>query len=58
MRVDQRQHPGLGHLAQLITAQIAENFGMAAAMASASLAFTIAAGLWLAQRETLARATG
>ena len=48
----------ISFFAPLITAQIAENFGMAAAMASASLAFTIAAGLWLAQRETLARATG
>jgi len=43
----------ISFFAPLITAQIAESFGMAAAMACASVAFTLAAILWLAQRETL-----
>ncbi|MEE4451550.1 MFS transporter [Novosphingobium resinovorum] len=43
----------ISFFAPLITAQIAGSFGMAAAMGSASVAFTLAAALWLAQRETL-----
>lgn len=45
----------ISFFAPLITAQLAESFGMATAMASASIAFTVAAALWLAQRETLSR---
>lgn len=46
----------ISFFAPLITAQVAESFGMTIAMGSASVAFTAAAILWLAQRETLPRA--
>ena len=39
----------------LITARIAEEAGMTAAMSCAAAAFTLAALLWLSQRETLSR---
>ncbi len=43
----------ISFFAPLITARIAENIGMGAAMASAAVAFTLAACLWLALPETL-----
>ncbi len=41
-----------------VTATIAEHFGMVAAMSAGSVSFTLAAILWLMQRETLARLDG
>jgi hypothetical protein len=38
----------------LITASIAQQVGMPIAMSCAALAFTLAAFLWISQRETLA----
>jgi MFS family permease len=43
----------ISFFAPLITAGIANHFGLAAAMLSASLSFSVAAGIWLMQRETL-----
>jgi MFS family permease len=43
----------ISFFAPLITAGIANRFGLAAAMLSASVAFSLAACIWLAQRETL-----
>jgi MFS family permease len=43
----------ISFFAPLITAKLAGSFGLSAAMASASLAFGIAAIIWLLQRETL-----
>jgi MFS family permease len=43
----------ISFFAPLITAGIANQFGLAAAMLSASLSFSIAACIWLMQRETL-----
>jgi MFS family permease len=43
----------ISFFAPLITAGIANRFGMAAAMLSASLSFSVAACIWLMQRETL-----
>jgi hypothetical protein len=37
----------------LITAAIAQKFGLAAAMLVGSVSFTAAAAIWLAQRETI-----
>ena len=45
----------ISFFAPLITAALAQRLGMAVAMASASLAFLLAAFLWLLQRETLQR---
>jgi MFS family permease len=47
----------ISFFAPLITAGIAADFGLAAAMLSASASFLIAAVIWLMQRETLSRAT-
>jgi MFS family permease len=43
----------ISFFAPLITAKLAGSFGLTAAMASASLAFGVAAIIWLLQRETL-----
>jgi MFS family permease len=51
----------ISFFAPLLTAKLASLFGLSAAMASASLAFGIAAVIWLCQRETLeiaSRASG
>ncbi|AOR78961.1 MFS transporter [Novosphingobium resinovorum] len=45
----------ISFFAPLITATLAQKLGMTIAMGSASLAFSLAAVLWLAQRETLER---
>jgi hypothetical protein len=45
----------ISFFAPLITARIATSIGMGAAMASAAVAFTLAACLWLALPETLKR---
>ncbi|KUR80233.1 MFS transporter [Novosphingobium sp. FSW06-99] len=44
----------ISFFAPLITARIAESAGMATAMSSAAVAFSLAALIWLTQRETLA----
>lgn len=43
----------ISFFAPLITGFLAETYGLAIAMSSASIAFTIAAIIWLSQRETL-----
>ena len=43
----------LSFFAPLITAAIAQKFGLAAAMLVGSVSFTAAAAIWLAQRETI-----
>jgi len=43
----------ISFFAPLITARIAESAGMATAMSTAAVAFTLAALIWLTQRETL-----
>jgi MFS family permease len=45
----------ISFFAPLITAQLAENIGMGAAMGSSAIAFSLAAFLWLALPETLKR---
>jgi MFS family permease len=45
----------ISFFAPLLTAKLASVFGLSVAMASASLAFGIAAVIWLCQRETLER---
>ena len=46
----------ISFFAPLVTAGIAGSLGLAAAMLSASVSFTLAACIWLLQRETLTRA--
>ncbi|MFS0773043.1 MFS transporter [Sphingomonas sp. 1P08PE] len=43
----------ISFFAPLITGFLAEQYGLTAAMASAAVAFTLAAVIWLSQRETL-----
>ncbi len=45
----------ISFFAPLVTAKLANVFGLRVAMASASLAFAIAAVIWLCQRETFGR---
>jgi MFS family permease len=45
----------ISFFAPLITAGIANRFGLATAMLSASLSFSVAAWIWLMQRETLSK---
>ena len=45
----------ISFFAPLVTARMADTLGMGAAMSSAAVAFTLAAVLWRAQRETLSR---